>query len=451
MSGIESSPRGEILDDHPIVQRLRSKEDTIPPAITAAELRQMALDAGADDAGVVEIERPSLADEKPHIHAVFPAGRTLVSLVVRMNREPVRSPNRSLANLEFHNRGHHVDDVARTLVARLEERGIRAINPAMGFPMDVSTFPGRLWVVSHKLVAEEAGMGVRGIHRSIIHPRFGSFILLGTIIIDAEVASEATPLDYDPCVKCKLCVAACPVGAIASDGHFDFSACYTHNYREFMGGFTDWVETVVDSKTSTEYRQAVEDDESVSVWQSLSYGPNYKAAYCLAVCPAGEDVMRPFLEDRRTFLSETVKPLQAKEENVYVIPGSDAEAFVSKRYPHKTPRLVGGSLRPTSIAGFLRGILITFQRGQAIGIDTTYHLSFTGREPTEATVVIRDQTIRVTPGHEGKAQFHLTADGDAWLLFLRGDLSLPKALITGKIRFKGSPKRLLEFARCFPS
>jgi hypothetical protein len=29
-----------------------------------------------------------------------------------------------------------------------------------------------------------------------------------------------------------------------SSGAFNFSACYTHNYREFMSGFTDWVETV---------------------------------------------------------------------------------------------------------------------------------------------------------------------------------------------------------------
>lgn len=25
---------------------------------------------------------------------------------------------------------------------------------------------------------------------------------------------------------------------------FNFSSCYTHNYREFMGGFADWVETI---------------------------------------------------------------------------------------------------------------------------------------------------------------------------------------------------------------
>src|SRR5262249_39364996 len=46
--------------------------------------------------------------------------------------------------------------------------------------------------------------------------------------------------------------------------------------------------------------------ETASMWQSLSFGPNYKAAYCLAVCPAGDDVIGPFLNDRKTFLKDTV-------------------------------------------------------------------------------------------------------------------------------------------------
>src|SRR5205823_15090748 len=32
------------------------------------------------------------------------------------------------------------------------------------------------------------------------------------------------------------------VGAISPDGDFQFSNCLTHNYREFMSGFSDWAE-----------------------------------------------------------------------------------------------------------------------------------------------------------------------------------------------------------------
>ena len=87
------------------------------------------------------------------------------------------------------------------------------------------------------------------------------------------------------------------------------------------------------------------------MWQSLGFGPNYKAAYCMAVCPAGEDVIGPFLDDRKGFLKEVVNPLQEKEETLYVVPGSDAEAYAAKRFPHKRPRPVGNGLRPGSIRG----------------------------------------------------------------------------------------------------
>jgi epoxyqueuosine reductase len=34
-------------------------------------------------------------------------------------------------------------------------------------------FPGRIWVVTHKTVAVAAGLSVMGLHRNVIHPRFG--------------------------------------------------------------------------------------------------------------------------------------------------------------------------------------------------------------------------------------------------------------------------------------
>jgi epoxyqueuosine reductase len=103
----------------------------------------------------------------------------------------------------------------------------------------------RIWVVAHKTVAVAAGLGVMGLHRNVIHPRFGSFVLLATVVVDAEVSEYGQALDYSPCIDCKLCVAACPVGAISKDG----LACTTHNYREFMSGFTDWAQTWPTART----------------------------------------------------------------------------------------------------------------------------------------------------------------------------------------------------------
>jgi ferredoxin len=444
------------LDDHPTVRAFHEKVALAPAPAASAKLnadwlRQLCREAGADDVGLVEIGRPALDDQRDDILRLFPDTKALLSFVCRMNREPIRSPARSVANLEFHHAGDKVNEVARKVVAALERKGVRAVNPSMGFPMEMDRFPEKIWIVSHKPVAVAAGLGHMGIHRNVIHPRFGNFILLGTVLVDAEATAYDLPLAYNPCLECKLCAAACPTGAISPDGHFNFSACYTHNYREFLGGFTDWVEQVADSKNALDYRKLVADPESASVWQSLSFGANYKAAYCLAVCPAGEDVIGHYLTDKSGHLQATVRPLQEKEETVYVVAGSDAEAHVARRFPRKKTKRVGNGLRPRSIRGFLGSLSRVFQPGQSEGLDATYHFTFTGSEERQATVVIRDKTVRVSEGHLGSADLRVTADSRWWLGFVAKERSLLWGLLRRRLRLKGSPRLLLAFGRCFPS
>lgn len=418
--------------------------------IGADALRDIALAAGADDVGFVSIDDPALDDQHDDILAAFPFARTLISFVVRMNRENIRSPARSVANLEFHHATDDCDEVARAIAHALEARGLRAAYPSVGFPMEASRWPDKMWIISHKPVAVAAGLGRMGIHRNVIHPKFGNFILLGTVAVDIDLEAPARPLDFNPCFECKLCVAACPTGAIAPDGHFDFTACYTHNYREFMGGFGDWIETVAESKDARGYRQKFSDAETVSMWQSLAFGPNYKAAYCMAVCPAGLDVSSAYQATKKRYLQEVVDPLQKKAETIYVTAESDAENYVARRFPGKKLKRVGASLRPATIEGFLSGLRLLFQRGKSEGLDAVYHFIFTGTERRSATVAIANKKLRVAEGLVGASRLTVTADSETWLRFLRKETSLVWAMLRGKIRLRGDPRLLLAFGRCFP-
>ena len=174
--------------------------------ITADLLRSLALQSGADDAGVVAVGRAELDSQRDDLLSFYPWAKTLLSFVCRMNREPIRALPRSVANNEFHHTGHDVDEVARSVVRELESRGVRASSPAMGFPMEMERFPGKLWTVSHKPVAVAAGLGQIGIHRNLIHPKFGNFVLLGTVVIDAvvEEQAEATIIIRDKKLEVKL-------------------------------------------------------------------------------------------------------------------------------------------------------------------------------------------------------------------------------------------------------
>jgi hypothetical protein len=124
------------LEDHPTVKRIGAKAQSVAPQrLDVAELRQLARECGADDVGLVEISRPGLDPQRDELLRYYPWTKTLVSFVVRMAREPLRGAPRSVANLEFHRAGHEIDHIGAEIVAALEARGIRAVNPSMCFPM----------------------------------------------------------------------------------------------------------------------------------------------------------------------------------------------------------------------------------------------------------------------------------------------------------------------------
>src|SRR6516165_62153 len=143
------------FEEHPTVRNLAKRAPAssgreIPDMLDAALLRRIAVDHGADDVGIVDIGRPAIEPQRAEILRNYPWTKSLLSFVLRMAREPIRGAPRSIANLEFHRAGHEVDHIAAAIVAEFEERGIRAVNPSMGFPMEMYHSPSAVWVVSHK-------------------------------------------------------------------------------------------------------------------------------------------------------------------------------------------------------------------------------------------------------------------------------------------------------------
>jgi len=74
--------------------------------------------------------------------------------------------------------------------------------------------------------AARSGVGFYGKNTLLITRRFGSWIVLGTVVTTAEV--EATPpLDTD-CGTCTLCIEACPTGALDEPGVLDSTKCLSY-------------------------------------------------------------------------------------------------------------------------------------------------------------------------------------------------------------------------------
>ncbi len=441
--------------DHPTVKWFNENSDIQSGNMDLTDmdyekLKEMAREAGADDCGIADICSTDLEDEKEEILALYPKTKALISIIISLNRENVRCVSRAVSDLEFMQGFERTNTVTKKLAALLKTYGIHALHPSAGFPMNVSQWPGKMWSVSHKTVAVAAGMGHLGHNRLLIHPDFGNFIVLGTLLIDRSVTTYDTPLDYNPCIKCGLCVSACPVGAIAADGGFLFMNCMVHNYRDRLGGFSDWVENIIKSKNVKNYRSRVKDTETISMWQSLSYGICNKSSYCMAACPAGKENIGQYLSDKKEYKTSVIKPLQENNETIFVIPGSDALEYVTKKYPHKQVKKVGTGVRPATAAGFLDSLHLIFQKGKSKGVHATYHFTFTGAEQIEGTVDIRDMTLEVTKGLVGTPNISIFADSKTWLGFLAREKSLILALIRRKIKIKGSILLMKDFAKCFP-
>lgn len=98
---------------------------------------------------------------------------------------------------------------------------LRVRHPAAEFRAFVDTAP-----LMEREIAQLAGLGWIGKHTLLIHPRVGSFMLLGGILTTLEV-SKSSELIPDYCGTCTRCIDACPTSAITPYS-VDASRCISY-------------------------------------------------------------------------------------------------------------------------------------------------------------------------------------------------------------------------------
>jgi epoxyqueuosine reductase len=116
--------------------------------------------------------------------------------------------------------------------------------------------------IAEKPLAQRSGLGYYGKHSILLHPQYGSWIVLGEIVTDLELEYD-TPLSLD-CGECVKCMEACPTGALKTPYMLDRNRCIQE--------LTNWCGTI--------------SEDIMEVWDNRVYG----CTTCQDVCPQNHTV-----------------------------------------------------------------------------------------------------------------------------------------------------------------
>ncbi len=223
---------------------------------TADLLVQWAIEAGFDRAGIATlepIERGEMllrwlergdhagmewlarkTSQRIEPNTIFPGARS--ALCVSLRYHPLAGEGEVVGDLwpkvARYARGRDYHEVMGERLIALEAR-IAAAFPAVESRRYVDTGP-----VLERELAARAGLGAIGKNTLLLHPKDGSYFLLGEIFLSLDLTpSEPLAPIANLCGRCTRCLDACPTGALAEPYHLDARRCISYWTIEHRGDF----------------------------------------------------------------------------------------------------------------------------------------------------------------------------------------------------------------------
>jgi len=253
--------------------------------ITKTEVRDAALDAGADYVGFAaagDYESP----QSPDLSSIFPGVRSLVVMAFR-ELSSCASPNMRVAmsgRLDLMNFTRSCTyQVARTL----EKEGATVMAVPVSYPLEMGMeTKGVIGDVSLRHAAVAAGLGDFGRNNLVLHPGLGSRVVFTAILTDLKLSSDEPAESI--CDECGDCVDNCPVGALDQEGRTEVMACLKNSQPYGVAAnIKFWAK--YGAADAEERVEMLKDPHFWRLYQAGFIGFQYFCFNCMATCSAGRD------------------------------------------------------------------------------------------------------------------------------------------------------------------
>jgi epoxyqueuosine reductase len=127
--------------------------------------------------------------------------------------------------------GRDYHKVVRARLQRLADRITQEIGP-FGYRVFCDSAP-----VMEVELAQRAGLGWRGKHTLLIHPRRGSTFFLGTLYVDLALPADSSSGEH--CGTCERCLEVCPTRSIVAPYRLDARRCISYLTIELKGSIPE--------------------------------------------------------------------------------------------------------------------------------------------------------------------------------------------------------------------